>query len=74
MPLMDGEHPERDDEGSIAERAFQGHGQVLLSCPCGCGMAWLEPAEFYDDPDPADASWHRRDLGDTYWLAGFTVQ
>lgn len=73
-PLTDRGGPERDDCGDLVERAFLGHGQVLLSCPCGCGLAWLEPADFYDDPDPRGASWEPRELGSTYWRAGFTLQ
>lgn len=72
-PLRDGDGPEEDDCGSLVERAFYGHGQVLLSCPCGCGRAWLEPAEFYEDPDPRDASWERRDMGDAYWVAPYAL-
>lgn len=73
-PLWDRDGPEKDDCGNLVERVFTGHGQVLLSCPCGCGQAWLEPAEFYEEPDPRDASWERRDMVNLYWRAGFTLQ
>lgn len=74
-PLLDRVGPERDDDGNLVERAFLEHGEVLLACFCGCGLAWLEPAAFYrEDPDPAEAPWRRpRELGETYWLFGATL-
>jgi hypothetical protein len=68
-PLRDRGGPEEDDAGNACEAVYRAEGLALLSCSCGCGLAWLEAADFYEDPDPRDASWERRDLGDTYWRA-----